>query len=216
MILMTYTPIQREIARFLIKEPHTADELAEILDVPKDKAAEELEGMLTLGVLKKDGAGKYSLIEFITRGVEVRKGMQAEEGEFRLKLMVEGMGRTKDSVERQLKLLEKKLRAEPVKIVSLKCHDVIGEAEHFTGYVEAEISAKSMRELVAIIVAYGPSFVELLYPRKVEMKQSQAQGLLMDVVSAVHYYTALVLDAKGLLPKKPKQEKAPEPIPPEA
>lgn len=201
---MPYSDDQKAIARSLLGKPKTLEELRDELGVPANALLEALKGMIKLGVIEKAGTtGKYKLIDQVLTGVgqkKVRGGETTEardegeaKGPFKVKMIIEGASRTKDALEFQMAEIEKKLRKEKVQFGKFDRSSVEEQEGNFTMFIDTEIFASSLKSVVNLIINYGPTYVELLEPKKVELSMSETQETMNLVVQAVHYYVNLIL-----------------------
>ena len=101
---------------------------------------------------------------------------------------------TKKAIELHLKKLEndervkvyKKDLSEIVKVEKPTPRVDVGYSVHS----EVEIIASSLDKLMQITIEYGPSAIELLEPKKMEVPLNDAQGMLNSVSQVMHQFAA--------------------------
>jgi hypothetical protein len=90
-------------------------------------------------------------------------------------------------------ILEEKLRKEPYGIIRLEKSTAEKTGENYNMFLDVEIATPEFKDLIYLIITYGPTSVEILEPAKIELNLSDAQEVLNSIVSAVHYYVSYIL-----------------------
>ena len=201
---MTYSEEQQKIAKILLEGPKTLDQLREASGLDAKQLNEELKGLLKLKVVERK-EDEYKLIDLVEKAVRGETG--PIEGVFQSNLIIEATSKDKESVEKQLGILEDKIKKERVKIDFFEKKDVNENDGYFNAFIELTISVDSLLDLVMFIISYGPSSVEFVKPKKVELNQNEVQEILHQISSAVYYYTSLIIQLKYADLYKEKQKK---------
>ncbi len=101
---------------------------------------------------------------------------------------------TKSAIETHLKKLEDDQR---VKIYKKEVSDIIKVEKPtpkidsaYSIHSEIELVSNSFDRLMQIVIQYGPSSIELLEPKKIELPLNDAQGLLNSVSQLMHQFAA--------------------------
>lgn len=212
--MVEYTDEQLKIARTLLEEPKTIEELRKELDIDAKQLNEELKEMINLKVveLKND---KYKLIDYI----EGQTKKEEVEGKYTIRFMIEGSSKNKEAVEAEMDKLMKKIKDEPYKKLKLrkespekKTIEKNGEKqETYSAFIETEVSTPKLSDIVYLIVNYGPSSVEVLEPESTEVKIDELQKSLNNMASGIHYYIGLILQLKQKLNEAQAQKLPPMP-----
>ncbi len=63
--------------------------------------------------------------------------------------------------------------------------------EAYSYVVELELLTENYDKLVYLVLNYGPSAIEILEPKKIEMGVGEAQGILNALASLVHRFAAM-------------------------
>lgn len=208
-----YTKKQKKIAKKLLEEPKKIEQLRKELDLNAKQLNEELKKMINLGVVEREGE-KYKLIEYIEK--KMGKGPKLE-GEYIIRLIIEASGKEPEAVEKEMDILEEKLKKEPYKILEYEKADVEteeiekekenGEKEKeksASTFIEAKITVPKFTDALYLIMSYGPSSVEVLRPEEVDLKLEEFQKSLNDLASAVNYYTGIIYQLREELRKERK------------
>ena len=192
--MVDYSEEQQKIARLLLEGPKTLEELRESTGADASKLNEELKGMLNLKVIVRDNEDKYKLTSFVEKQV---KGFSEEIQEnFKFRLTIEGLSMSEEALMKQLQLMENKLKADKLKIISFEKSDPYKHEKNFTAFIEIEAWVTEFVDILRLIVNYGPSAVELIYPKEMKFDIGKAQDILNEMSSAVHYYVGMVLQLK--------------------
>ena len=202
-----FTPEEQKIAKLLLAHAKSAEELRKETSLTLPQVNEALKKLIQLRLVERNEDEKYKLISIIEKSVHGRGSGEIVDN-FRVKLTVEALSKDSDALERQMDLLESKLRSERIHIHSLERADVAKQEDNFTSFMEVECSMTSFSDVINMIVNYGPSSVELIKPKEVRLSLSESQDVLNEVTSAVHYYISLILSLKyaELMQKKTKSQ----------
>ncbi|MCS7134588.1 MAG: hypothetical protein NZ889_01885 [Candidatus Pacearchaeota archaeon] len=110
----------------------------------------------------------------------------------------EAIGRPKEHITEMLQLLVKKLgESKKVEVLKSKLHEAKPIerkensekiAEVYSSFVEVEALVESMTKLMGIIFDFMPSSIEIVSPIDLKMKAWDANALLNDLATKLHYY----------------------------
>lgn len=203
--MVEYTENQQKIAKSLLEEPKTIEQLREQLGLDASTLNKELAELLKLRVIERKEE-KYKLIDIVEKAV---KGATSKpiEGKFQTHFIIEATSQDKESVEKQLSLLEEKIKKENVRVDELKKLDAIENKGFYNAYIETTISTDSLFDMISFIINYGPSSVEVIKPKSIELKAKQLQDIQQEISSAVYYYTTLIIQLKYARLMKNMQQK---------
>ncbi|MCR4368320.1 MAG: hypothetical protein NUV67_00240 [archaeon] len=211
-----FTDEQKRIALLLLSSPKTVEDLNKQLGIPFDDLNDSLKQMVRLKLVKVEGyPSKYKLMENIVTAVRRRKEI-AEKDPFdmRIKAVIEIRAVEEDFLKKNMDTLEKKLRENKnYTIYDIYRAKAISELNHYTAYLEVNMSAKDFTSLVQFMYFFGPTSVEVLKPQKVVLSMDDLQDALMEMAEMIQSYNASMLKsmskdeleefAKGLYqPKK--------------
>jgi len=192
--MVSFSPEQQKIARSLLKKEKTIEELREELGVPANKLNEELKTLIQLKLVEKTDNNKYKLIDYVLKGVVMPK--KEVEGKYKVNMIIEGLSSDEGALGKEIEILEKKLKNEKYKILKFEKSDIAKEKDNYTQFFNVDISVPEFSDIVYLIIQYGPSSVELLEPTEVKLNLSEAQEVLNEIASAVHYYVSFILQLK--------------------
>ena len=192
--MVEYTAEQQKIAKLLLEKPRTLEELRESLGLDASSLNKELSGLIKLRVIERKEE-KYKLIDIVEKAV---KGASSKpiEGKFQTHFIIEATSQDKESVEKQLGLLEEKIKKENVRVDDLKRLEAIENQGFYNAYIEVTISADTLFDMIGFIINYGPSSVEVIKPKSIELTAKQLQDIQQQISSAVYYYTTLIIQLK--------------------
>ena len=201
---MNYSEEQQKIAKILLEGPKTLEELREASGLDAIQLNEELKELLKIKVVERK-EDEYKLIDLVEKAVKGQAG--PIEGNFQVNMIIEATSKDKESVEKQLQLMEDKIKKERVIIDSIKKMEAIENQGYYNAYLELTISVSSFLDLVLFIISYGPSSIEIIKPKKTELTQNEMQEILHQMSSAVYYYTSLIIQLRYAdLVKKAQEE----------
>jgi len=192
--MVSFSPEQQKIARSLLKKEKTIEELRKELGVPANKLNEELKTLIQLKLVEKTDNNKYKLIDYVLKGVTMPR--KEVEGKYKVNMIIEGLSSDEGALEKEIEVLEKKLKSEKYKILKFEKSDIGKEKDNYTQFFNVDVSVPEFSDIVYLIVQYGPSSVELLEPTEVKLNLSEAQEVLNEIASAVHYYVSFILQLK--------------------
>ncbi len=191
---MKITDEQALVAKSLISGPKDVKEIVEDTGLDEAKVKEAIDGLMKYGIVRmyKD---KYRVIEAVRKGLEQKETLNPEEYKFRVYAIFEGMSENKVALEKAFNEIVEKFKADPrFEVVDLNVEEILENEGVFTSMFEAEIVARTFHDVVYMILTYGPTSVELIDPPRFEVKASEGQAVLMDVVEAVHSYTQIIFE----------------------
>ncbi len=192
--MVSFSPEQQKIARSLLKKEKTIEELRKELGVPANKLNEELKTLIQLKLVEKTDNNRYKLIDYVLKGVTMPR--KEVEGRYKVNMIIEGLSSDEGALGKEIEILEKKLKNEKYKILKFEKSDIGKEKDNYTQFFNVDVSVPEFSDIVYLIVQYGPSSVELLEPTEVKLNLSEAQEVLNEIASAVHYYVSFILQLK--------------------
>ena len=197
---MPYTEDQKAVAKALLAKPMTAEQLATATGMAKAELEQALSGMEEKGFVRKavpakGGEPKYALVSFVAQGVKRRMAAKGEK-RFRVKMLIEGLSESEEGLKKHMDLLESRLRKEPYDVPAFKRSDATNFEKNYTAFFDMEMAVPSLRDVTYLIVNYGPSYIELLEPKRVELSLADTQEVLNEMLNAVHYYIGIIAELK--------------------
>jgi hypothetical protein len=75
--------------------------------------------------------------------------------------------------------------------------------EHYSTFVEINLSVQDFRALVRLMFFYGPTSVEVIKPQKIEFALDDFQDGLLDLGEMIHGYSEYIM---GLLSRQQIEE----------
>lgn len=191
-----FTHEQKKIAFALLQSPKAVDELNRALGLPFDELNDSLKQMLKLGLVKVDGyPQKYRLAESVIDGVRRRKDIaESDPFELRLKAVIEFKGVEEKFLEKHLKEVEGKLRAQkPLTIYDVYRAPPLKHGEHYSSYLEVNFSARDFTAIVQFMYFFGPTSVEVMKPAKLTLSMDDLQDALMEMAQMIQSYNQAML-----------------------
>ena len=186
---------QKKIAVLLLHEAKTAEDLREQLNIPYNELMQELKGMLKLEVISKKGfPTKYLLKKEIYNAVRKRKMIaETDKNKLRLRVNIEVQAIQVDLLKKQLKEIQETLRKEDVfTIYDIIEADPLEQGEHYSSYLDVNLSVKDFHALMRLMFLYGPASVEVIKPEKLEFSSRELQDGLHLIADIVHSYTEYI------------------------
>lgn len=196
---MEFSSEQKRIALTLLHGgPQTIEELNGSVGIPFDVLSKELKGLVKLKLLIVDGYPlKYSLKKEIMEELKRRKEISMDdENPVRLKVLIDVQALVEEVAEKSLAEVEKALREEKdFTVYGVFKAKPISHGETVTSYVEADVSVKDFKALVRLMYFFGPTSVEVVKPKKLEISIDDLQEGLMDMAEMIQAYNYHVLKA---------------------
>lgn len=188
---------QKRIAIALLHGgPQTIEELNSSVGLPFDVLFRELKGLVKLKLLVVEGYPlKYALKKEIAAELQRRKELSLDdENPIRLKVVIDVQAIVEEVAQKSLAEVEKALRAEKeFTVYDIFTAKPISHGETVTSYLEADISVKDFKSLVRLMYFFGPTSVEVVKPRKLELSIDDLQEGLMDMAEMIQAYNYHVL-----------------------
>lgn len=188
---------QKRIAIALLHGgPQTIEELNSSVGLSFDVLSKELKELVKLKLLIADGYPlKYSLKREIMEELKRRKSISMDdENPLRLKVVIDVQALVEEVAEKSLNEVEKALRAEKdFTVYDLFKAKPIKQGDTVTSYLEADVSVKDFKSLVRLMYFFGPTSVEVVKPRKLELSIDDLQEGLMDMAEMIQAYNYHVL-----------------------
>jgi len=188
---------QKRIALLLLHEAKTAEQLSNQLNIPYDRLMENLRQMLKMDVMVKEGyPTKYRLKEHIAEKAKERRKMAEEDkNRIRLRAVIEVQAIEENLLKKQLKEIIKAIREEKeFNIYDIEEAKIEKHEEAYSSYLQVELSVKDLNSLLRLMFLYGPSSVEVLRPKKLEVELSELQDALITISDIVHSYSDYIAE----------------------
>jgi len=187
---------QKKIAVLLLHESKTAEDLRQQLNIPYDKLMNELRAMLKLEVIAKEEGypTKYSLKKEIYTAVRKRKMIaETDKNKLRLRINIEVQAIQESLLKKQLQEIQDTIKKEDVfTIYDLTEAEPIQQGEHYSSYLDINLSVKDFHALMRLMFLYGPTSIEVLKPEKIEFSSGELQDGLIVISDIVHSYTEYI------------------------
>ena len=191
--MVEYSKEEQLIARTLLEKPKTVEQLREELGMPISRVNEALAKLIKLRVVERTD-DCYKLISAVEKQL---KGFQGEINEvFRVRMNIEALSESQEALEKQMEVLENRLKAEKIKIVDFFKAIPNKQENNFSSYIDVEFYASSLQDVLGVIINFGPSSVEVIEPKETKLSMKETQDVMNEVMSAVHYYISLILSLK--------------------
>ena len=192
---MEFSDTQKAVTKCLLARSKTLEEIRDETKLSAIEVNEAIKTLTKLKLIEKTDNNKYKLIDYITEKIKEGKTKMAKSDEivFKANLIIEGAGEIKEQVEKQISILEEKLRKEPYKFLKIEKSTVELVENTYCMFIDVDVEVPRFKDLIYLIITYGPSSVELLEPARVELSLGEAQDLLNSIVSTVHYYVTYIL-----------------------
>jgi len=194
-IMTRFNENQKKIAVLILHEPKTEEELRAQLNIPYDQLMKELKSMLNLSVISKEGyPTKYSLKKEIFDAVRKRKMIaETDKNKLRLRANIEIQAISETLLEKQLKDIQETIKKEKVfTIYDIFQAKPLQQGEHFSSYLDINLSIKDFHALMRLMFLYGPTSVEVIKPEKFEINSHDLQDGLILISEIVHSYTEFI------------------------
>lgn len=196
----------RKLALSLLKGAKTAEEVAKDLEIQVTKSSEILKDMLSLELVEKEGyPTKYKLKKEIVDELKRRKEIEEKDSyKLRLSVVIEVQAIEKELLKNQLKKVEEILKTEKdFTLYNVKKAGISKSGEHYSSFLEVNLSIKNFQALVHLMFFYGPTSLEVLKPERIEFSLDDFQDGLVDMSSLVNAYVSYI---SGILKKKELDE----------
>jgi len=116
-----------------------------------------------------------------------------------VRTILEVLGRPAENVTEALQMIVDKLKAEKeLKLISSKIHDPVpakGSKDLFTSFVELEVELPSVAHLFSFLFVYMPANIEITYPEKITLGNSDLSQLTNQLMHRLHQYDAISKNA---------------------
>ncbi len=186
---------QAKLASALVKNAKTAKDLRNELGLPLNEIESDLAKLINLKVVEKLGGypTRYQTIESVRRGVMTEEPTEAHV--FRAHAIIEGQSVEKAALEGATQQLIKQMETDGVIVANnIVADNIVHEENIYRNMIEADIATKRFEDLVYFALTYGPSSLEVLPFEPYMLKPDEAQGVVMDVASALHSYAAALVE----------------------
>ncbi len=188
--------LQKRIGMHLQHRPGTMEEMQKALGIGSSELSSELKQLLRLELIEKLPGFpiKYALKKGISSELERRKGIEAEDpNKLRLKIIIEIQAIEESLLKKQIDDIAKALRKEEnFTIYALDAAEIIKEGEHYSSYLEVNLTVKNFKALVRLMFFYGPTSVEVIKPKEYKFSAADLQDALVDFAQMVHNYTEYI------------------------
>ncbi len=128
--------------------------------------------------------------------------MSSETPKINAEVIIEVLGKPKEHLVETLENLIKQIDAEKgVKVEGKKIHEpqeVKNKEGFFSSYAQVEIELEEIISLIVILFKYMPSNVEITYPEKLVLKNSDMSEMFSEITRRLHKYdeVARILQAE--------------------
>lgn len=191
---------QKKIALLLMYEPKTIEDLFKQLSLPYNTLSEELRKMMQAGLVEKKGfPTKYSLKQVIKDEINRRKEIQEkDENKIRLLITIEAQAIEPNLLEKNMKKIEEALKKEKnLTIYDSSIAEIQKEGEHYSTFLEANLSVKNFQTLIALMFFYAPTSIEVIKPKKIELNALDLQDGLIDLSDMITKYANYISKSMG-------------------
>jgi DNA-binding MarR family transcriptional regulator len=189
---MDFSEAQQKVSKLLLKGPMTVDELRKESNLQANDINEALKNLIKMKLVERSDE-KYKLIEYVTKGT---LGVNAPTGEekYKFHLIIEAISKDKDSLIKQCEILEKKFKDEKnISIFKFEKAEPQQTEELWSSYFNTIIGTMYFKDIISIIINYGPSSIEMLEPDRLNLSLQETHDSLTELSSAVHYYISFIL-----------------------
>jgi len=191
-----FTPEQKRIAFELTQSPKSVEDLNKLLGMPIGELNESLRQMVKLGLVKVDGyPPKYKLADAVIEGVIKRKEIAENDPfELRLKAVIEIKAVEEKFLKKHMDEIEGKLKKQKV----LTIYDIYRapaeqQGDHYSAYLEVNLSAKDFMATVQFMYFFGPTSIEVIKPQKITLAMGDLQDALMEMAQMIQSYNQAML-----------------------
>ena len=123
---------------------------------------------------------------------------KSDKTHIRCRTIVEILGKPKDHVEKTLSVYVEKIRQDPELIVlNTNFSDAEEKDELWAAFVEIEMIAKGVSNLIGFCFDYMPSSIEILKPEEFSMKALTIQDFINDLQARLHAVDMVVKKQKN-------------------
>jgi hypothetical protein len=118
---------------------------------------------------------------------------ETDKNKLRLRVNIEVQAIEENLLKKQLKEIQETIRKEEVfTIYDIVEAKPLNQGEHYSSYLDINLSVKDFHALMRLMFLYGPTTVEVIRPEKVEFAAGELQDGLMIVSDVVHSYTEYI------------------------
>jgi len=192
--MIDFSDNEKNIAKYLLDNgPKTVQDIGKGTSLGATDVMKAVKKLIQLRVVERDGEN-YKLIDAVTTGV---KGAPPKEFQqkYRVRMTIEGISESKGALQKEMDVLVDKLKKARCNIHELSQSEPVLQENHYSTYVETVLSTSTFKDLINLIINYGPTAVEVLEPTKnVELSLNEAHEVINEVVSAVHYYITIIVN----------------------
>jgi len=192
---MKFSELQKKIAIALINSPKTAEQLSKELNTNITSITDEIKLMMKLNLIEKTGfPTKYKLKDSILVELQKRKEISAKDKyQLRLRAIIEIKAISEELLKKEMEKVKSLLQNEKdFTIYSIIEADPIKEAEHYSSYLDVNLSLKDFRAISKLLFFYGPSALEVLKPEKITFAADDLQDALVEMASYIQSYNQYI------------------------
>jgi len=118
---------------------------------------------------------------------------ETDKNKLRLRINIEVMAIEENLLKKQLKEIQETIRKEEVfTIYDLIEAEPLQQEEHYSSYLDINLSIKDFNALMRLMFLYGPTSIEIIKPEKIEFSSRELQEGLLLISEMVHSYTEYV------------------------
>lgn len=192
---MKFSELQKKIAIALINSPKTAEQLSKELNTNITSITDEIKLMMKLNLIEKTGfPTKYKLKDSILVELQKRKEISAKDKyQLRLRAIIEIKAISEELLKKEMEKVKSLLQNEKdFTIYSIIEAEPIKEAEHYSSYLDVNLSLKDFRAISKLLFFYGPSALEVLKPEKITFAADDLQDALVEMASYIQSYNQYI------------------------
>ncbi len=192
---MKFSELQKKIAIALINSPKTAEQLSKELNTNITAITDEIKLMMKLNLIEKTGfPTKYKLKDSILAELQKRKEISAKDPyQLRLRAIIEIKAISEELLKKEMEKVKSLLQNEKdFTIYSVIEAEPIKEAEHYSSYLDVNLSLKDFRAISKLLFFYGPSALEVLKPEKITFAADDLQDALVEMASYIQSYNQYI------------------------
>lgn len=187
---MVFTEDQLLIAKSLVASSKTIEQIAKATELNTERIETALADLEKQKLITKKEQF-YEIKQDVAKALMKRREI-AEKDKFdlRLKIVIEAQSIEQTLLEKELKKIEEALKKEPeFTIYDCVLEKTVQEGEHYSSYLEVNLSVKDFASLVHLMVFYGPTSIEIIKPNKITISADVLQDGLVDLADIIQSYT---------------------------
>jgi hypothetical protein len=133
--------------------------------------------------------------EKFNKGVDLGKAVS--DGGVHARIYLGVQGNNVDAAKQALETtINDRLNAEKnSKLLSVNMYDILKEedADYFSGVAEVEVVSDDFRWFLNLVLRYGPSAVEIIEPKEVNLVSDEMHSITADISDFAHVYSQQIM-----------------------